>query len=241
MSKASRFVALATAGVSLKNARDQSGISETDRSPIAILISDAVSLGAPLSAVGRELIDFEYQLERYSSEVSQANAVPLATRKLMLFLPALGVFVGQLAGFGTVQALIKPVGVVAILLAAVLIWVGVRWSNRMMQPMRQTPSHPGLSLMRLNLALASGQPLHISSAYLDAGVAELFKLSKRTGAPLIALISNEIQLRTNRAQQQAMSAAKELSVKLLIPLGVTVMPAFLILTVVPLLIGIGLK
>jgi tight adherence protein B len=93
--------------------------------------------------------------------------------------------------------------------------------------------------MRLSLAIQSGQPLRAGAHALSSEAAELIELSRTSGAPLGRLIESEIQLTSARAIQQIISQARQLSISLLVPMAVTVLPAFLILTVVPMFIGIG--
>ena len=66
------------------------------------------------------------------------------------------------------------------------------------------------------------------------------ELSRLTGAPLRELVEIEIEIVTQRALQEAMAKAKRMSIELLVPMSLTVLPAFLILTIVPMLIGFGL-
>ncbi|MFM1950470.1 MAG: hypothetical protein RL418_157, partial [Actinomycetota bacterium] len=230
---------LASSGVSLKDAIKWSELTLSPERAESVLIRDVMELGAPISLVGRRLIEFEMDLLRFQNEVDQAAAVPLATRKLLLWLPALSLVLGQLAGFGTFAALITPVGLVALLISAMLIYLGVRWSGKMLSPLRGKREHPGFQLMRLSLALASGKPLVGLDPQLAAAAAGQISLSKQTGARLSELVDAEISISTALAQQKVMLQAKELGVKLLIPLSVTVLPAFLILTIVPMFIGIG--
>jgi tight adherence protein B len=239
LSELGKFVALASSGVSLKDAIKWSELNLASDRAESVLIRDVMQLGAPISLVGRRLIDFEMDLLRFQNEVDQAAAVPLATRKLLLWLPALSLLLGQLAGFGTFAALITPVGLVALLISAMLIYLGVRWSGKMLSPLRGKREHPGFQLMRLSLALASGKPLVGLDPQLAAAAAGQISLSKQTGARLSELVDAEISISTALAQQKVMLQAKELGVKLLIPLSVTVLPAFLILTIVPMFIGIG--
>jgi pilus assembly protein TadC len=71
-------------------------------------------------------------------------------------------------------------------------------------------------------------------------VTKLLELSRLTGAPLSDLVEIEIELTTQRALQESMAKAKRMSIELLVPMSLTVLPAFLILTIVPMLIGFGL-
>lgn len=63
-------------------------------------------------------------------------------------------------------------------------------------------------------------------------------MSQRTGAALQTLISSEISASNERAISEQLTQAKKLSVSLLIPLTATTLPAFLLLTIVPMIIGI---
>lgn len=236
MSSLGKFIALVEAGVPVSQSLKLSPLPEGE---ISNLVLESVELGAPLSKVGAALVDFEIELSRFEGELEQANAVPLATRKLLLWLPAFSILLGQFSGFQTIPALFTPVGLIAGLLAGSLILLGIRWSGRMLLPLRQKRSHPAMGLMRLSLAIQSGQPLRAGAPALGSEAAELIELSRTSGAPLGRLIESEIQLTSARAIQQIISQARQLSISLLVPMAVTVLPAFLILTVVPMFIGIG--
>lgn len=239
MSEVARFVALVKAGVPLSKAEELSEVNVGANKEIEILIQDTKRLGAPISMVGNRIVNFEMDLIKFRSEVQQAMAVPLQTRKLLLWLPALSLVIGQLSGFGTVVALFTPLGLAAGVLAGALILLGINWTKRMLEPTRRPVEHPGFSLMRLGLAIHSGKPLGSIENQLLQESSELVSLAKRTGAPLSELIDGEIELRATQHQQKAMTEARQLSVKLLTPMGLTVLPAFFILTIVPMFLGIG--
>jgi hypothetical protein len=104
--------------------------------------------------------------------------------------------------------------------------------------MRPDPTH---SLMVLRICLAAGEPLpkiEARLAKLDPGVAtDLIELSKQTGAKLAALIDSELEQLNQKLLSERIEAARRLSVKLLIPLSLTTLPAFLLLTLPPIIIG----
>ncbi len=107
----------------------------------------------------------------------------------------------------------------------------------MLADLLREPPHPAQELMTFSLVLSSGGPLIESS---DPSLKNLISLSRQTGAPLSELVANEIDLVTQRAIQQRLARAKRMSIELLVPMSLTVLPAFLILTIVPMLIGFGL-
>ena len=224
-------------GLNLKSALEICGLQLAGSSPIEKLLSTAIYSGAPVQQVARRLVGFELDLERFRSELATANAVPIATRKLLLWLPALSLVVGQLAGFGTIAAIFQPLGSASLAIAGVLILIGVRWSGKLLEPLLQQPQHPAFELLRFSLLLSSGSPL---SDQYPKTVTKLVELSRLTGAPLSDLVEIEIELTTQRALQESMAKAKRMSIELLVPMSLTVLPAFLILTIVPMLIGFGL-
>ncbi|MEN9953729.1 MAG: hypothetical protein RL028_331 [Actinomycetota bacterium] len=237
MSSVANFGALMASGLSIKSALDISGLQLAGSSPIEKLLSTAIYSGAPVQQVARRLVGFELDLERFRSELATANAVPMATRKLLLWLPALSLVIGQLAGFGSIAAIFQPLGSTSLAIAGVLILIGVRWSGKLLEPLLQQPPHPAFELLRFSLLLSSGSPL---SDQCPKAVTKLLELSRLTGASLSDLVEIEIELTTQRALQQSMAKAKRMSIELLVPMSLTVLPAFLILTIVPMLIGFGL-
>jgi tight adherence protein B len=226
-----------TSGLSIKNSLEISGLQLAGASPIEKLLSIAIYSGAPLQQVARRLVGFELDLERFRSELAAANAVPIATRKLLIWLPALSLVVGQLAGFGTIAAIFQPLGAMALAIAGVLILIGVRWSGKLLRPLLTEPQHPAFELLKFSLLLSVGSPL--SDAY-PKSLSKLVELSRLTGAPLRELVEIEIELITQRALQESLAKARRMSIELLVPMSLTVLPAFLILTIVPMLIGFGL-
>lgn len=237
MSQVAKFGALMSAGVNLHSALELTGFRIDGEKPLERLLIWAIDTGAPIKVVTSRLVAFELDMERFKLELETANAAPIATRKLLLWLPALSLAIGQLAGLGSVAAIFHPIGLFAFVIALGLVALGVKWSRSLLAPLLVEPRHPGFDLMKFSLTLASGGPLTASS---DPNINELVSLSRQTGAPLGELVQNEIELVTHRALQQSMAKAKRMSIELLVPMSLTVLPAFLILTIVPMLIGFGL-
>lgn len=237
MSQVAKFGALMSAGVNLPSALELTGFRIDGEKPLERMLMWAIDTGAPIKVVTSRLVAFELDMERFKLELETANAVPIATRKLLLWLPALSLAIGQLAGFGSVAAIFQPIGLFAFVIALGLVALGVKWSSYLLAPLMIEPRHPGFDLMKFSLTLASGGPLTESN---NPDIRELVSLSRQTGAPLGELVQNEIELVTHRALQQSMAKAKRMSIELLVPMSLTVLPAFLILTIVPMLIGFGL-
>ena len=104
---------------------------------------------------------------------------------------------------------------------------------------------PASQLLAFQLAISSGigltdaKKLALQSGVSESAINDLVLLSIQTGVGLTPLIEAKIKALILSGRTQALVSARALSVRLLIPLGLTVLPAFLILTTVPMLIGIA--
>ena len=201
----------------------------------------AFELGAPLVPT---LSQLEVQLrheERTGQEIDQAQAVPQATRTLLIWLPVVSFVLAQIMGLGTFTGILHPVGALAALLAGALLFAGYKISGRMLNSFLAPKPDPTLSLMVLRICLSAGEPLENIrrrlEGYPDGGASQLVEISKRTGARLSFLIDSELEQLNQKLLSTRIEEARKLSVRLLIPLSLTTLPAFLLLTLPPIIIG----
>jgi tight adherence protein B len=231
------LAALVSSGVPLQSALRELGVDRVDDE----LIQLAISVGAPLVPTLQVLEQQLIHRERAESEIRQAQAIPQATRKLLLWLPVATLVLSQLAGLDTLRGLFHPLGLVALLLAAVLIFVGAKVSGRMLQKLRPEPDPVARQLIALGICLRAGMgmaEINQRNPTLCPLARRLIEMSQRTGASLSNLISLEVAASNERAIGSQLTKAKKLSVSLLIPLSATTLPAFLLLTIVPMIVGI---
>ena len=231
---------LLSAGVPFQQAVDMAD-PETLPEKFRQFIALAFELGAPLVPT---LIQLEQQLrheERTDQEIAQAQAVPQATRTLLLWLPVVSFVFAQVMGLGTFQGLWHPVGAVSAALAAGLLYLGFRLSGSMLKRFMEPKPDPTISLMVLRICLSAGEPLSRITKRLElvapGGATELVDLSSKTGARLSFLIDSELEQLNQKLLSERIEAARKLSVRLLIPLSLTTLPAFLLLTLPPIIIG----
>lgn len=230
--------ALISSGVPLQSALDELAIENLDDE----LLTLAVEVGAPLIPTLRVLEQQLIHQERAQAELAQAQAVPQATRKLLLWLPVGTVVLSQFAGLETFKGLMEPLGLVALVLALGLLYLGARLTARMLKRFRAAPDREVRTLIALKICLSAGMGLKDIRSRLSERATEadrLISLSETTGAALSSLIDSEIEALNQRAISNQLTAAKKLSVSLLIPLSATTLPAFLLLTIVPMVIGIA--
>lgn len=236
-----RPAALATlvgSGLPVRAALEELGSTEQ----LDELIELAIKIGAPLVPTLQVLERQQLHLDRTRSELIQAQAIPRATRKLLLWLPVLTVGLSELMGLGTLYGLFKPLGLVSMALALGLLWLGSKISGRMLARADFTQVHPARELIALQVCISAGLGLSEIRAEIPTLYSErsqqLIGLSQRTGAALGALIASEIESLNERSLTEQLTRAKQLAVALLVPLSLTTLPAFLLLTIPPMLIGI---
>ena len=234
---AARLQSLLYSGLPLRSALEHSGFATL--SPLAL---EAIKLGSPLKRILGQLDEIELQQQQAVAELNQALAVPKATRALLSWLPAFALVASQLMGLSSLSALVHPVSLIAIALGFALILLGRRLTGSMLiEPkLDQTAIY---SLQLFGVAIASGLGLsqtlrrypELSSS---PPVMELVAVSKTTGCSLSSLVQSTIRSEISNASAALMTELRELSVKLLIPLGLTTLPAFLLFTIPPIFIGI---
>ena len=225
------------------------GLPSSYRQELEQLWQFAVAVGAPLGSALEQLQQVQRDAARTERELSQAMAVPAATRQLLLWLPVVGLVLAQLAGFDALAGLLNPLGVAAAVIAAGLVALGSRWSRRLLPKTHELDPSP-LALLCLQLALRSGQPVPLAKRMIDSHFGpevsnqttvqlhRVLELSLQTGAPIADLIlMKAIELR-EQAASSALIAAQRAGVKLLLPLGLTAMPAFLLMVLIPILISL---
>jgi tight adherence protein B len=243
MSALIEISALLSAGLSSKSALanrfDQLSLEQQE------LIKKGQEFGAPLGPALKILEQFDNAKADFEAEVESSQAVPRATRTLLLWLPAFALALGQLVGLDPLASLGSGFGITSFAIAGGLIFLGAHWSKKMLASTQGSFLKPANDLLAFQLAISSGvglfeaKRLALESGVGEQAIQELVSLAMETGVGLSLLIEARIKGLILSGRTQALVSARALSVRLLIPLGLTVLPAFLILTTIPMLIGIA--
>lgn len=178
--------------------------------------------------------------EQAFRELELAIAGPKASSRLVLSLPLL-VFLGAgIAGIPIIRVLATS-SVVWISLAVGfgIFWLGSRWTNRILKKSEPELGDPGMPLEALGIALKAGLPLSVAAELVgNIETAELQEISISSGIALSQLVQDRADnLRLEQFNQDRMKIQKS-SVAVLWPLGVTVLPAFVLIAIVP--VGVAL-
>lgn len=246
----SQLTALLRAGLSFHQAERAAkveGLSQEIAGTYAYLREVILASGGrPAEAVDRVRLVIQSQQEQVR-KVTLANASPRATVRLVLWLPIAALFFGQFSGLGSLEVLFRsPIALASVLIGGVLLALGNYWSAKMLTKARQHEVDEAIFLDAIAIALSGGLPIDQAVMLADRNipfsvgeatqfeVQELVRLSKETGARLSNLLVEKAdQLRGETNYKKSLQLEK-LSVRLMIPLGASVLPAFALIAVVPL-------
>ncbi len=210
----------------------------------------ATDAGAALSTTLARCALVLRGLEQGAREVEVSLAGPTATSRVVLALPAVGLAMGLLLGFDVAGALASVPGAICLGTGGVLILAAVRWNRRLVRAARDIDATPGLAFELLAVALAGGASLDrarrlVENACLEAGldppgdaVDAVLGFAQRAGVPASVLLRSEADEHRRAARSLAARRAAELETRLLLPLGLCVLPAFVLTGVVPIALAI---
>lgn len=209
----------------------------------------AADAGAPLAATLERFADVLTAADDARREVEIALAGPLATRRIVLALPALGLLGGLLMGVDTLGVLLTtPPGWFCLLAGGGLLVVARRWMARLVERTRVVDPAPGLAAELVAVAIGGGgsaqaaltraaTALTASGLPDDSTPEQAVAFARRAGVPVAALLRAEAREARRDAQAAVRIRVAALGTRLLLPLGVCVLPAFVALGVVPLLLA----
>lgn len=219
---------------------------------LAAAWSVAETAGSPLAGcltvLAGSLRD-EAQLRR---DARAALAGPAASSRLVAALPVIALLFGATLGFDTFGVLLgNPFGLGCLVVGSALLWAGARWNRSLIARAAVARPAPGLELDLLAVALASGASLaradaivrralraHLPEILGTEAAAPVLALAERAGAPVADLLRAEAARARGAARAEGAVRAAALGVRLMIPLGCCVLPAFVLLGVAPLLISV---
>lgn len=223
---------------------------------VAATLRVAETVGAPLAPALRAIAEVLTAVDECQGEVAIALAEPRSAVRLMSVLPLVGVAMGAAMGFGTLTVLMThPVGIACGVLGIALMVLARRWTVRLVNRARPPEAVPGLRAELLAIALSGGASVARAEAItreallVDMGVREgsvqpgdatesVLELSRRAGVPAVELLRSGAGFERREYEVAAKARAAELSARLLLPLGVCTLPAFLLLGVAPMVLSV---
>lgn len=212
----------------------------------------AMRTGAPLGAVLTQMAQGFRELGQAERDVQAALAGPISAARIVLALPLLGLVLGAVLGFDTITVFTDgPVGNLLFAVGTVLILAGWWWNRSLIRGATTHEQSPGLALDLVAMGMLSGRSTkqvrdaahqvlrecHLPTGELTRSI-PILQLAEQAGVPAASLLGAEATLARNRARTEAAQAAGRLGVRLMLPLGACILPAFLVLGVAPLVIAV---
>lgn len=208
----------------------------------------ATTVGAPLAHVLRMIAETLRDAESAADDVRIALAEPAGTARLLLWMPFAGLLLGFALGFDTVGVILgNPLGGVCVVAGLSLVMAARLWTRRLLRKAEPEPGTPGMRAELVAVALAGGASIDramqlVAESAASGGSVErvraVLDLSRSAGVPAAELLRASAAQDRHTARVQGRLRAAKLSTRLLFPLGVCTLPAFLLLGVAPLLLSV---
>ena len=216
---------------------------------VAAAWSIATTVGAPLAPALRSFADVLRDAEESADEIRVALAEPTSTARLLGWLPAVGIGLAFALGFDPLGTLLRePAGWACAVAGVGLLMAGRRWTSRLALAAHRDAVMPGMDADLTAIALSGGVSVSRARTLVDAArgadaddsvaVRDTLLLSEAAGVPAVELLRSAAALDRHRARVDGRLRAARLSTKLLLPLGVCTLPAFLCLGVAPMFLSI---
>ena len=252
------LASLLRAGTSAKNARNQfprSNLSSFQQKQFDFIWLVATDSGGGLAKGLDRLASVFGQQNRQLAELKIAFASPKATANLILVLPLVAVLFSELLGLSALAASVgTSLGAVSVGVGLILLIVARVSSLRMLEAAKPRELDPGAFLDAISIALSAGLNPKSAAAMARSRFSqtlleevsseqwlifwEAVKASEQSGIALTGLLAARADSLRYRMWNNHRAVISKLQIKLMIPLGLAALPAFVLLAVVP--VGIGL-
>ncbi|MFS0866714.1 type II secretion system F family protein [Microbacterium sp. 179-B 1A2 NHS] len=213
---------------------------------IGIAWQVAATVGAPLADSLRGLAEALRDAHQARDDVRIALAEPQMTARLIAWLPLVAVALGAALGFDPLRTLGHPVGVVCLVAGGLLMLLTNRWTAALVARAQPASGIPGLDAEVVAIALSGGVSIPRAVAVVEAAAGSppeaatmaVLGLSRAAGAPAVELLRADAAAQRQAARTEGRLRAAALSGRLLLPLGICTLPAFLLLGVGPMLLSV---
>lgn len=233
------------AGVPLLDAIEAEGGAWVD---LAAAWEIATTVGAPLAEVLRIIAESLRDAASAADDVRIALAEPAGTARLLLWMPLAGLLLGFALGFDTIGVIVgNPLGAACVIAGLLLVLAARLWTRRLLRRAAPEPGTPGMRAELVAVALAGGASIDRALRLVaessagggtEEGVRPVLELSRAAGVPAVELLRASAAQDRHAARVHGRLRAARLSTRLLIPLGVCTLPAFLLLGVAPMLLSV---
>ncbi|WBU36867.1 type II secretion system F family protein [Homoserinibacter sp. YIM 151385] len=230
-------------------------LSRLDWLPLAACWRLVAELGAPMAASLRALAEALRDLGDAAREIEAALAGPRSSARIVLAMPPLGLLLAGALGIDALGALVSgPAGWACALAGSGLLLAGRGWMSRLVAEASRSAGLPGLPLELAAIAASGGAAPdriadRVTSTLREAGLPgpdegerreleALLELAAAAGIPVGSLLRGEAAAGRRRARSRARGVAAQLGARLMLPLGLCVLPSFIALGVAPVVLAL---
>lgn len=212
---------------------DANRLSETGRDELERILEVNRRVGGPLIGTLHRFAQVLRKREELTEELQIAATGPKASARLVMNLPLLVLVGGSISGIPVLRLFTSSwIADVSVALGLLLYWTGSSWITRLLAKGKPAGSDPGFNLELLAISVGAGFPLGLAAKELGLKESEIQFLGNET--PTMQLLTeraDELRFASYTADRKRI---QKTAVAILWPLGVTVLPAFVLVAIVPL-------
>lgn len=225
------------AGMPLTNRSNR--LSSTALGELERLLEVNSTVGGPIAATLQRYAQVLRRRESLKQEIQIAATGPKASARLVMNLPILVLLGGAISGIPVIRVFTTSwLAGVCLGLGLVLYWLGSKWTNKLLAAAQPSNSDPGFQLELLAISVGAGLPVGYACKHIGIEEGSVDFLGSQI--PSLQLITDRAdELRIERHTADRLRIQK-VSVAILWPLGLTVLPAFVLVSIVPLALAMAL-
>ena len=247
MSAIRTLAAAVTAGLPLERAIQVSAVPDgEERAIVDTIIDFARHTGVPRAGVLAALADSVDASERRARAITTGSASARQTARILTLLPFATAIGAQSFGFDVFAVVTStPLGWACLVVGTALAVVAQWWMRRIREELFNPAPHVGLILdLAAGVARTSAvspstveRLRHLAVAWGTVAEMEVIdscrRLSRETGVPISGLLAVSAATKRHRAHDRVAEELELLPGKLLAPVGACLFPAFVVMTVIP--------
>ncbi len=212
--------------------------------------------GAPLAATLGRIADALRALEQLNARRKVLLAGPRSTVRLVIALPPVTFMLGAVLGFDTWAMARTPLGIALLLAGLLLLLTAGKWTNLLISRVVSRESAAGFALdltaIHLQSGSAAAQAVREVADCVDAAGAAWIDLTDlgaggevhrrlaeaaEIGAPSASLLIAAADAARAARAAELEAATERLATRVLVPLGVCVLPAFISMGALPVMLS----
>jgi len=249
-----KFSGLIRSGVSIEKAIQIIGGLPEDKS-LRYLLKIAQETGSAVAGEIDQVASIYLQRERAIQRIAVAQTGPRSSARLVLWLPLVTLALAQLSGLDVSHAVSSnKILVLSFGLGGLLLVVAKLVSGKLIKKATPVNDNLGFFLLGVALACSGGTSLHRAhNKALDVYketfgslpsnqelqlCAEALHTATHTGARVGELLRGSAEAMQRESATKSEVKIEKLNIRLLLPLGFAVLPAFIFIAVIPLTVSI---